>query len=59
MIMENLNGLDIAGIISAVVIIGELIVKWTPTKKDDKYFTIISKILLFWVKSRKKGGGFH
>ena len=57
--MENLNGLDLFGIISGLVVVAELIVKWTPTKKDDKYFFIVSKILLFWVKSRKKGGGTH
>ena len=49
----------LAVIIGAVVVLGEAIVRLTPTKKDDNIFSVVSKILLFFVPNRKKGGGTH
>lgn len=68
--MENLNGLDLLGVISAatgaILYIGNAIVKATPTEKDDDIFDVVSKVskftlkvTTFFMKSRKKGGGFH
>ena len=57
--MENLNGLEWGAIITALLYIGDLVVKATPTEKDDNIFNVIRKVLTFYVKNKKKGGGTH
>jgi hypothetical protein len=57
--MENLNGLDWTGIVAAVLFLGEIVVQATPTKKDDNIFSVIRRVITFFMKSRKRGGGFH
>ncbi len=57
--MENLSGIEWSAIIAALLYIGDLVVKSTPTEKDDNIFNIVRKVLTFFVKNKKKGGGFH
>lgn len=49
----------LALIIGGLLVAGEAIVKLTPTKKDDNIFSVVSKVLLFFIPNRKKGGGKH
>lgn len=57
--MENLNGFEWSAIIAGLLYVGEYIVQQTPTEKDDNIFKVVRKVLTFWMKNKKKGGGFH
>lgn len=35
----------------------EVIVRLTPTEKDNRIFTIVKNIIDFFIPNRKKGGG--
>lgn len=52
------SGIIIAAV-SVILWIGNFIVKRTPTEKDDNIFKVIEKILMLFMKSKKKGGGYH
>ena len=46
-------------LVGAIIAILWVIVKLTPTEKDDNILKWIEKILDWLVPARKKGGGFH
>ena len=54
--MENL---ELMGILAALWTIAGIVVKATPTKKDDKFYAFLNPIAMFFFRDRKKGGGIH
>ncbi len=42
--MENLNSIEWGAIIAALLYVGDLVVKATPTKKDDNIFNVVSSM---------------
>ncbi len=46
-------------ITAGVVALAEIIVRLTPTQKDNSVLVVIKKILGFFIPNLKKGGGKH
>lgn len=53
-VMENLTE-----IVYAVLTVAWVVVRITPTKKDNDILTVIQKIVDYIIPNRKKGGGKH
>lgn len=53
------NWLEVVGILSALLVMLETIVRLTPTKKDDAWFNWLRKIIDVILPNRKSGGGTH
>lgn len=56
---ELISNIDLTTIVYAVLTVAWIIVRITPTKKDNDILTVIQKIVDYIIPNKKSGGGKH